>query len=542
MAEENQDIIKPLTMPSDNNNHTDGGHSNPSHVRSISALSAGSHLSLDQEAANAMELAKRRLKLNHQGQSQNTGNGKLTLDGLLSSRENGYENEATSHILKGLEKSQRNLFSNNNNKEVAFDPSVVFNGVTQDESDSILLDHSTPSSAVGSHRRTPSTSNNSTSERERRPLLRNSASHRRNLSVDDQLAGLSADLFAMDYHHHGTTPSVEEQAAHEDNNTHLVFLKNANRVLGQFSKSHRRLFPNAADAPHLAPVNESPESVTGVSASGQETSSELDEENPAIPTTTSSATDKKKEKPKASRHKLRQAIGGTADRLKDDMDAWGSIFNPTSKQSVLRYITKACLYLVLPLNAVAVLLFYGLGNPIPSSDDTPTASVSWWLLFVARQVVTFSLALTLQRVIIDFLCVGTRVIPRILGPIFTLLIVQSKGWPFVLFCWSVLDFGLLYGTHPFAAHWYVPNSQRSSNLNGMEWKRTQSFVCYSFACECRGYWQDLVGLFNEENPSGGVVNNPWNRTVLLIGVTLPIFVALKRFSVGLFLGRQAYSK
>jgi hypothetical protein len=57
------------------------------------------------------------------------------------------------------------------------------------------------------------------------------------------------------------------------------------------------------------------------------------------------------------------------------------------------------------------------------------------LLFVVRQVVTFSMALGIQGLVVDFLCVGTRAMVRILGPILTLLIVQSKGWPFVTVRW-----------------------------------------------------------------------------------------------------------
>lgn len=121
---------------------------------------------------------------------------------------------------------------------------------------------------------------------------------------------------------------------------------------------------------------------------------------------------------------------------------------------------------------------------------------------------TFSLALVVQAIVIDILGVGTKVILRMMGPFITLLIVQSKGWPFITFCWAIINFGLLYGKHPFAHNW--------------------------------GYFQDAIGLFNADNPSGDVVENEWNRRALLIGVFVSLFVALKRFLVGLVLGRQTF--
>jgi hypothetical protein len=70
-----------------------------------------------------------------------------------------------------------------------------------------------------------------------------------------------------------------------------------------------------------------------------------------------------------------------------------------------------------------------------------------------RQAITFSLAQLLQVFIIDFLCLNTRFFVNAFGSLVTLFIVQSKGWPFIVFMWAVLDFGLLYGTSRFAAHW-----------------------------------------------------------------------------------------
>jgi len=78
-----------------------------------------------------------------------------------------------------------------------------------------------------------------------------------------------------------------------------------------------------------------------------------------------------------------------------------------------------------------------------------------------------------------------------------------------LLFWAVYDLLLLSGDRDFAHHW--------------------------------GYWQDYVGLFNEDNPSGNVVDNEWNLTILRLAIFVALAVALKRLFVALFLGRQTFS-
>jgi hypothetical protein len=168
---------------------------------------------------------------------------------------------------------------------------------------------------------------------------------------------------------------------------------------------------------------------------------------------------------------------------------------------------------MIPLIGIAAALFYIGQNPIHglSEDGSPghRASISWWLLFVCRQVVTFSLALAMQGLIIDFLALGTKVLIRVVGPVVTLLIVQSKGWPFICLFWSIFNFAMLSGPGKFAAHW-----------------------CF---------WQNSIDLFNEKNPSGRVVDGATYQTILKIAFSVSVVVAVKRFVVGLYLGRQTFS-
>jgi formate hydrogenlyase subunit 3/multisubunit Na+/H+ antiporter MnhD subunit len=89
-------------------------------------------------------------------------------------------------------------------------------------------------------------------------------------------------------------------------------------------------------------------------------------------------------------------------------------------------------------------------------------------------------------------------------------ILQSRGWPFLLFVWGVIDFATLSGARPFFGHWL--------------------------------YWQSTVHLFNDRNPSGNIVNSIWNHRILAIAVSVGTVVSMKRFWLGLYLGRQTFGK
>jgi hypothetical protein len=99
---------------------------------------------------------------------------------------------------------------------------------------------------------------------------------------------------------------------------------------------------------------------------------------------------------------------------------------------------------------------------------------------------------------------------RFVGPVITLLIITAKGWPFIVFWWGVLDFAMLHGDGAFAKHW--------------------------------AFWQETIEMLNSKNPSGNIVNNEWNTRLLSIAVSVSLAVAVKRFIIGLYLGRQTFSK
>ena len=157
-----------------------------------------------------------------------------------------------------------------------------------------------------------------------------------------------------------------------------------------------------------------------------------------------------------------------------DMEQW-LVFR---KKSMRGYAKFLLLGLLLPATAIAAILFYFGGNPpcgttdecnnstavlsnVTSDTDIEEvklffdeASASWWILFLCcRQPLTFTLAIATQSFMIEFLALRTKWAVNLFGPFVTLFLVQSNGWPFLLFWWAVYDFCLLYGSSRWVRHW-----------------------------------------------------------------------------------------
>lgn len=177
------------------------------------------------------------------------------------------------------------------------------------------------------------------------------------------------------------------------------------------------------------------------------------------------------------------------------------------KDSFWLYSKFAILYMVIPGLTLTFLLFYALGNP--GGDSPDQASASWWINFVfVRNVLTLSLAKGTEAFVIGFCCIASPVSIKLVGPFFTLLLVQSKGWPFQLFMWGAYNFAMLYGSNPFSNHWL--------------------------------FYQSAIEVFNEKNQAGTVTAATLWREFLVSALLIGGAVCLKRFFVSLWFGQSVF--
>ncbi|KAL7557214.1 hypothetical protein ACA910_001282 [Epithemia clementina (nom. ined.)] len=208
----------------------------------------------------------------------------------------------------------------------------------------------------------------------------------------------------------------------------------------------------------------------------------------------------------------RRAVDAVARQL----DTMYDLFNPKRTHALI-ILAQAVFLVIIPSLVAAGILFYLVDNPPTGrckdrlcgydENGKPVASASWWILFFgARQVTTWLLARLVDVVALDWLLMQHPLICRMLGARVTLLLVQSKGWPSLLFWWSIIDAAVLYGSGAFPNHW--------------------------------GYWQSNVAMFTSENPSGDVTTNEWYRNVIIIGIAVSVLVSLKRHYLGLHLGHR----
>jgi len=214
--------------------------------------------------------------------------------------------------------------------------------------------------------------------------------------------------------------------------------------------------------------------------------------------------------------------------------------------SMLKYL-KNLFWLILAATFFAAIMYYALGNPpivyedevdndkskdeevdddefdlLPpeqtcryvadkkasKSNNTSGASYSWWTLYLfVRLPITFTMARFLEILLIHFMILDWRWLGSCIGSTVTLLIVQAKGWPAILFFWSICNLVFLYGKSPFVNHW--------------------------------GYWQSIE-LFNECNDSGMIIPSETNLKVQLIALVVSIVVAVKRLLIGFYQGRKTF--
>ena len=221
---------------------------------------------------------------------------------------------------------------------------------------------------------------------------------------------------------------------------------------------------------------------------------------------------------KAGRRGFRRFFTRTADKAKEDWTTFSDFLRPR-KASIATRIKITTLLVFIPLVGASAILFYpyeyDCGDE-PCTENTPPtlaregaggAYTSWFLLFIVRQVITLGLAMAGQAFFIDFLSLRCRWTVRVFGPVQTLILVQSKGFPFIISAWSFFSLLLSSGAHKFAKHWL--------------------------------YWQP-VKMFNESNKAGTITESKMNFAILFCGLAFGIVVTAKRAILGMHFGKKTY--
>jgi hypothetical protein len=211
----------------------------------------------------------------------------------------------------------------------------------------------------------------------------------------------------------------------------------------------------------------------------------------------------------------RKSLCFATSRLKDDWDLITEVLSP---RRASMYVRNVFLFIICPATVVSWLLYYFADNPYTGyagdDEEEPTqsnkASISYWIIFICiRQVVTLTLALLTQAIVIDFLAVSSWIFLRFFGPVVTLFLAGSKGFPFVVTTWGIYDLALLSGSSRFAQHW--------------------------------AYAQTWIDMFNENNPAGNITSSQLYLQIIQIAIAVGVAVSIKRLVVGLFLGRQTFA-
>jgi len=134
----------------------------------------------------------------------------------------------------------------------------------------------------------------------------------------------------------------------------------------------------------------------------------------------------------------------------------------------IRFLRTTFAFGIVPFFFTAYILFHYCGNPtVPFLPGH--SALSWWLIFVTRQMVTLQLAFATEYVLVEAIVCRSPVAIKLFGPAITLFAMQAKGWPFLMASWATYDLLLLHGGHPFAKNWlFSLNIPMLSAANGDE--------------------------------------------------------------------------
>jgi len=281
--------------------------------------------------------------------------------------------------------------------------------------------------------------------------------------VQETFLGLSSTLQQMDQdqqdeekrrraQHHRITSQLNGQALG-------AFAATVNNLAGHVNMGNSssdgfdssQLLPGIVATPSFTSDSSGDEGPTTTGADNKTSAADNGKEQPS----SSQSDDTMKTKKKKRLSKWQRRRKGTAVTLKGDVKLFQN-FLSSGKARVRQYVRRTILYGMIPALIAAFILYYFVENPAickeavaktiaaankikkdAAANKAKTteivcaeqeASISWWCLFLVRQLVTLTMALATQAFVVDFLALGTRLFLRVLGPLLTLFIVKSKGW------------------------------------------------------------------------------------------------------------------
>jgi hypothetical protein len=163
-------------------------------------------------------------------------------------------------------------------------------------------------------------------------------------------------------------------------------------------------------------------------------------------------------------------------------------------------ITAYFCFAAIPLFILAWIFFYHLGNPhfefLPGNT-----TMSWWLNFTGRQLLTLEMARMAQFFIIDGLTLRSKLVIQLGGPLVTLLAIQSRGWPFLLSAWSLIDVFMLHGDTKFPRNWFYWTGLEiySSKVTGIYILNSdlyfRSLMCFLVVGSCVSVKRSMVAIY-----------------------------------------------
>lgn len=175
------------------------------------------------------------------------------------------------------------------------------------------------------------------------------------------------------------------------------------------------------------------------------------------------------------------------------------------------FVAGTVLFGIAPLLTAAAVLFYKCGNPTDgflASNDGGGASISYVLVFVARQLTTRALGGMSAYLLVQS-TMRSKLAVKLFGAHLTILVINSEGWPLHAVCWALWDLCILQGNGEFRQNWL--------------------------------FFADIQ-LFSSANPGGDILSNTIYGRALAALLVMGLATALQRTVLALYFGKKLFRR